>query len=237
MSARTEDRTTSPAVASSPLRPAALVLTLLMPVGPAAVGVLRYLLPYYGASDNAEIVSSVARHPVAESAVLWLGFVAVLTLVPGVIAAARLCADEAPRLTGWALALVVPGYLSLGAVLYADQILWSSTRAGTDPATTVALLDAVHPTIAIGTGVFVVGHVVGTVLLGLALLRSRRIPAWAAWVLIISQPLHFVTTVFLGSPTVDLVAWWMTALAMAVAAGALISASRASTGGQRRQNK
>lgn len=229
MSAREEDRT-GPRTASSTTRPPLVVaLALLMPVGPAAVGVLRYVLPYYGATDNADIVLAATRHPGAESAVLWLGLVAVLTLVPGVIAAARLCRDAAPKLTGWALGLVVPGYLSLGALLYSDQVLWSATRAGTYPATTVQLLDAVHPTITIGAGVFVLGHVVGTVLLGLALLRSRRIPAWVAWVLVVSQPLHFVTTVFLGSPTIDLLAWSMTALAMAVAASALISESRGDT--------
>ena len=229
MSARAEDRTGPGTAAPTPRRPVVLALALLMPVGPAAVGVLRYVLPYYGATDNSEIVSAATRHPGAESAVLWLGLVAVLTLVPGVLAAARLCRDAAPRLTGWALGLVVPGYLSLGALLYSDQVLWSATRAGTDPATTVKLLDAVHPTINIGAGVFVLGHVVGTVLLGLALLRSRRIPAWVAWVLVVSQPLHFVTTVFLGSPTVDLLAWSMTALAMAVVARALISESRGTT--------
>ena len=229
MNARAEDRTGPGTATPTPRPPVVLALALLMPVGPAAVGVLRYVLPYYGATDNAEIVSAATRHPGAESAVLWLGLVAVLTLVPGVIAAARLCRDAAPRLTGWALGLVVPGYLSLGALLYSDQVLWSATRAGTDPATTVKLLDAVHPTINIGAGVFVLGHVVGTVLLGLALLRSRRIPAWVAWVLVVSQPLHFVTTVFLGSPTIDLLAWSMTALAMAVVASALISESRGAT--------
>ncbi len=223
------DRTQPRTAPSTPSRPVVLALALLMPVGPAAVGVLRYVLPYYGATDNAEIVSAATRHPGAESAVLWLGLVAVITLVPGVIAAARLCRDAAPRLTGWALGLVVPGYLSLGALLYPDQVLWSATRAGTDPATTVQLLDVAHPTIDIGAGVFVVGHVVGTVLLGLALLRSKRIPAWVAWVLILSQPLHFVTTVFLGNPTIDLLAWSMTALAMAVVASVLIADLRGAT--------
>lgn len=41
------------------------------------------------------------------------------------------------------------------------------------------LLETAHPIIGISIGVFVVGHVVGTVLFGIALLRSRRIPAWS----------------------------------------------------------
>ncbi|MDQ3663291.1 MAG: hypothetical protein M3353_01335, partial [Actinomycetota bacterium] len=87
-------------------------------------------------------------------------------------------------------------------------------------------LDGAHPTIDIQIVIFVLGHVIGTVLLGLALLRSGRIPGWAAWVLVVSQPLHFVATVILGNPTVDLVAWSMTALAMGFAGYAVLQDSR-----------
>jgi len=198
------------------------LLAVAMPVGPAAVAVLRYVLPYYGLDGSSEMVAEAAQQPGSQSAVLWLGFVAVLTLVPGVIAAARLSRAAAPRLTGGALALVVPGYLSLGGILYSDQVLWSAAHAGVDPGVTAAMLDNVHPSVDIAIGVFVVGHVVGTVLLGLALLKSRRMPAWSGWALVVSQPLHFVATVILGSPTVDLVAWSLTALAMAMAALALL---------------
>lgn len=77
------------------------------------------------------------------------------------------------------------------------------------------MVSAAHPAVDVSVGVFVIGHVVGTVLLGLALLRSRRIPAWAAWAVTVSQPLHFVATVIIGSPQVDLVAWGLTALGLA----------------------
>ncbi len=101
----------------------------------------------------------------------------------------------------------------MGGLLCSDQLLRSGHRADVDPETIAQLLDTPHPTIGISIGVFLVGHVVGTVLLGLALLRSDRIPAWAAWVLVVAQPLHFVATVVLGSPTLDLIAWSATALA------------------------
>ncbi len=55
-------------------------------------------------------------------------------------------------------------------------------------------------------------------LLGLALLRSGRIPVWAGWAIAVSQPLHFVATVILGSPQVDFVAWSLTTVGMAVVA-------------------
>ncbi len=36
---------------------------------------------------------------------------------------------------------------------------------------------------------WVIGHLLGYVLLGIALLRSRMIPSWAAWLIIVSAPL------------------------------------------------
>ncbi|MGO4342173.1 hypothetical protein [Pedococcus sp. 2YAF34] len=203
--------------------PSLVAVAALLPVGPAAVAVLRLALPYYTADGNAASLAAVEAHPGRQSAVVWLTYVAVLTLVPGLFAAARVCRGAAPRLTAWALALSVPGYLSLGVLAGYDQLLWSVATSDVSATDGAAVLDAAHPTIDISIGVFVLGHVVGTVLLGLALLRSGRVPAWAAWAVTVSQPLHFVATVVLGSPQVDFVAWSLTAVGMAMVARALLA--------------
>ena len=80
-----------------------------------------------------------------------------------------------------------------------------------------------HATSAIAAGLFVLGHVVGTVLLGVALWRSRAVPRWAALATIVSQPLHFVAAVVLGSPSLDLVAWGLNAAGFTAAAVAALS--------------
>jgi len=193
-------------------------VALLLPVGPAAIAVLRLILPYYTEGDAAGTIAAVDADPGRQSAVLWLAYIGMLTLVPGLIAAARICRVAAPRLTTWALGLAVPGYLSLGMFLGSDHLLWSVTDAGLSGADSVAVFEAGHLSIDVAIGVWVVGHVVGTVLLGLALLRSGRIPAWAGWAIAVSQPLHFVATVILGSPQVDFVAWSLTAVGMAFVA-------------------
>lgn len=191
---------------------------VLMPVGPASIALLRLVLPYYTATDTAGSVAAVEANPGAQSAVLWLAYLGLLTLIPGLYAAARVARPTAPRLTAWALALAVPGYLSLGPLLGTDHLLWGATHAGLSVGEATAVVQAGHVTIDVAVAVFVVGHVVGTVLLGLALLRSGRVPAWAGWAIAVSQPLHFVATVFLGSPQVDCFAWGLTALGMAVVA-------------------
>jgi hypothetical protein len=212
-------------VAPTPTRsatPTLWAVAALLPVGPAAVAVLRLALPYYTADGTTATLAAVEAHPGRQSAVVWLTYAAILTLVPGLFAAARVCRDAAPRLTTWALALSVPGYLSLGMLVSYDQLLWSVATSKVNDADGAAVLNAAHPTVDLSIGVFVLGHVIGTVLLGLALLRSGRVPAWSGWAIAVSQPLHFVATVILGSPQVDFIAWSLTTLGMAMVARALL---------------
>lgn len=197
------------------------VALYLLPVGPLCVAALRYLLPYYTAGSNLATAKAVDAHPGRESAILWLGLLALVTLVPGVVAAVGVL--PASRLKSWALALCVPGYLCLGVLLAEDYLLWSGAHSRTDPHVVARLLGAAHPTIAIGIAIFVIGHVGGTVLLGVALLRSGRVPTAAAWAVVVSQPLHFIATVIAGSPALDLFGWSLTGIGLAFVARALLA--------------
>ncbi len=211
----------APATARS-ASPALWAVAALLPLGPAAIAVLRLILPYYTAENTAATLAAVKAHPGRQSAVIWLAYVGILALVPGLFAAARVCRDAAPRMTTWALALTVPGYLSLSMFVGYDQLLWSVAASDLSTRDAVAVAEAVHPAVDVSVGVFVLGHVIGTVLLGLAMLRSGRVPAWSGWALAVSQPLHFVATVILGSPEVDFIAWGLTAVGMAMVARALL---------------
>jgi len=197
-------------------------LALLVPIGPAAIAVLRYVLPYLTVDDTDEIVRKVAADLQTTSLVLWLGFVAVLTLVPGVIAVGRLTRRRAPRTTAAALLLLIPGYLALGWLIGSDLLLWTGAEAGLDQSTLVQLYNTTHMTTAIAAGVFVLGHVLGTVLLGVAMWHSGAVPRWAAVLTVVAQPLHFVAAVIVGSPSLDLVAWGMNAVGFAAVAVAVI---------------
>ncbi len=203
-------------------RGALIALALLAPIGAAAVGVLRYVLPYETTDSAAAIVRETYADPGAMSLVLWLSLVAALTMVPGSIAVGRLVRPAAPRLTTVALALVVPGYLMLPMLAGLDHPVWLAAEAGASQDAAVALLEAAHPSYALATGIFVVGHVVGTVLLGVAMLRSRVVPVWAAAVTIVSQPLHFVAAVIAPNHALDGFAWGLNALGFAAAAVAII---------------
>ena len=199
-----------------------LLAAVLIPVGPAAVAVLRYVLPYETNDSTAGAVAAIRAHPGTQSAVVWLGLVAILTLVPGVIWIGRLTRRRAPRLTAVALVLLVPGYLSLSLLVGTDAALYFAAEHGLSPRVMGQMYDGLHPVLAVGAALFVLGHVLGTILLGLALWHSRTVPAWAAVVVIAAQPIHFVAAVIVGSHTLDLVGWGLNAVGFAVAAAAVL---------------
>jgi hypothetical protein len=197
------------------------VRRLLVPVllaGPLAVGLLRYVLPYKTTDSSEQIVAAVYANVGHQNAVLWLGMIAILTLVPGVIVVLWQTRLLAPKLTRVSAALVIPAYLCLGAVMSEDVLVAAAQKSGLSPSQAAGLISAMHPSIAVQTGIFVVGHVLGTVLLGVAVLRTRLAPVPAAWALIVSQPIHFIAAVIVGSHALDLVGWSLTAIGMACVA-------------------
>jgi hypothetical protein len=214
---------TSTSTAGRDLRRASRWLAaLIVPIGPAAIAVLRYVLPYNTTDDTATIAAKVIAAPGTQSLVVWLGLLGTLTLAPGVLWIARLTRRRAPLLTAVAALLLVPAYLVLAWLSAADLLLWVGAQDGLDASALTRLYDNTHPTSTIADVIFVIGHVVGTVLLGVAMWRSRTVPRWAAAATIIAQPLHFVAAVILASHELDLLAWGLNAVGFAAAALAII---------------
>lgn len=193
---------------------------LLMPIGPAAVAVIRFVIP------PDPVGESVAANPDAQRLVLGFGTVAVLTLLPGAFAAVRLVRLHTPILSVWTAVFLIPGYLGMTALLATDAVVMAGTDLGLDPALTTRLSAAVLalPSVDILLSIFIVGHIVGVVLLGIAAYRARLMPRSAALLLTVSQPLH-LTAVLLGNPWLDLFAWGLTTLGMAYLALYLVRLS------------
>jgi hypothetical protein len=188
---------------------------VLLPIGPAAVAVLRFILPYTTADSSTDAVRQVAAHQTAQSAVVWLGFLAVLALVPGVIYAGRIVGREAPRLAAAATILLVTGYVSLAWLTVGDAYLLYGVRHHLSQDVLTDMYNGVHPAATVAAALFVLGHVLGTILLGVAMLQGRVVPTWAAVATIVAQPVHFVAAVVVGSHTLDLVGWGLNAAGFA----------------------
>ena len=213
-------------------------LAILMPIGPLAIAFVRGILPYFTTDSNTVMAAKVAAHQGTETAVIWLTFVAMLTLVPGVIALGMLARRGAPRLGTTGLVVATAGFLSLfwSTVAGSDNIALGAARIGIRPGTTGALLDSVGRIFPIGlaSNIFVAGHVIGLILLGIALWRGRVVPAWAGLLLAVSQVLHVVFAIIVPVHALDGCAWGLTAVGFAAAAVAFARGDSArSQGGAR----
>jgi hypothetical protein len=72
---------------------------------------------------------------------------------------------------------------------------------------------------------FVLGNLVGTLLLGLALLRSRRVPLWTAAEVLAWPPLH-VTGLVAGSEWFEVAGAALQAVGLAATGSRLLTAPR-----------
>jgi hypothetical protein len=195
---------------------------LILPIGPAAIALLRYFLPYDTVDDVSTIVTKIVDNLDHSSLVIWLGFIGILTLVPGAYAVGRLTRRRAPWLTAIALFLVVPGYLSLPWTASSDLFTWSAGTAGLDVASITKAVDVTHGSMNLAGAIFVVGHVVGTVVLGIAMWRSRIVARWAAVAVMVSQPIHFVAAIIVPSHALDLFGWGLQAAGFAAVGWAIL---------------
>ena len=183
-----------------------ITAAVLMPIGPAAIALVRYFYvdPGSGPTD-----------PGIGSAMFWVGMVGLLTLLPGAYAALKLLRRTTPRLAAWTAAFLIPGCLAMPALVAVDAFSLVAPGLGLDPAVESRILTALTelPQLMVLVLVFVVGHIVGTVLLGVTMIVGRAAPTAIGILMTVSQPLH-LTAGIVGSPTLDLVAWGLTALGM-----------------------
>jgi len=191
---------------------------LVAAIGPVSIAALRGLLPYDTVDDSGAIVEKVAAHPGTEHAVLWLSALALLTMPLALLVVSRVAMHARPRLGTAAAAIAWLGFANLAFLITPDQAALAGHDAGLPTATTAALLSALdqNPVAATATALFVTGHILGIVLLGVALWRV--IPRWAAVALIVSQPLHFIVAVIVPNHPLDVLAWLLTAVGFTAAA-------------------
>jgi hypothetical protein len=192
---------------------------VLMPLGPLAVAILRAVLPYFHARDNKEAISQTAAHLGREDAVLWLSVVAMIALVPSALSAGRLAQRRAPVLSLLGVCLLVPAY-SMLFLFTGEPTLRALATGPVTPDTAAKLLDTLNnlAQVSVAGALFVPGHILGMIFIGAALWRAHAVPVWAAIALIVSQPLHLIFFVVLGSQPLDACAWGLTAIGLGVAA-------------------
>jgi len=106
-----------------------------------------------------------------------------LLMVPAVLGAMRLVRVRAAWLGLIGGVLMIGGYICYFAMVFQSFTTTAMALRGGPLADYVAVLDATahYPLTVWVIPLFILGNIVGTFLLGLALLRARAVPAWAAY--------------------------------------------------------
>jgi len=201
-----------------------VLLALAAPVTPVFVAVFRFLLPYDEAGSPREIFNDLLANPGFENAATWTETFVAMTAVAGVVAVAWVSRRGAPVLTAVGTVLAFAGFTALFVGGSTDVITYvTATEGGLDRETAFQLAWGLESSAqAAVTGIiFVLGHLIGCVILGLAMWRARVVPAWLALGLAVSQPIHLVA-VMTGNRPLDLVGWGLTAVGFGAASWVLL---------------
>lgn len=189
-----------------------------------AIAVSRLVSPSFAAEDTRQVLEVAAAQPGRMLAGVLLGSLAMLTLVPAFLAAARLARRRRPTLAMVAAGVNLLAYLGVGLAFGAiDALTLVASRLPADQRdSAAALIDAFAASglFGLSVGLFVIGHILGAVLMGLAL--RGTIPAYGWVAMAVSQPLHFVCFVILQNPVLDAMAWGLTAFSFMVAAAVVL---------------
>jgi hypothetical protein len=157
-------------------------------LGPALIGLVRATYPAFSASKASSTVSAFAHHLGAARVELAAGFAACLIMPFFVLGVYRLTVRQVPVLATVGSVIAVLGWLMTSFMVATDAVAYELARHGGSP----AIYDQFtrNAVIASGTVGFLVGHEIGTVLLGAALWRSEVVPRSAATAVIAAPVLH-----------------------------------------------
>ena len=156
---------------------AGAVCLVVGPVGQVA----QYLVTPISEADSASAqVAQAAAHLDRMRWAIPLDLL-ILLVAPAVLCAGALAGARVSRLAAAGAGLVFVTWLGAGYLLGTDILLYLAATAG-DQTAAVGLVDGYlyHPVVESLVVAYLVGHVLGFVLLGVALWRARAVPRWAA---------------------------------------------------------
>ena len=188
--------------------------------GPALIGLVRATYPPFTASNDAQTISSFAHHAGAARVELAAGLLACLVIPVFVLGVYRLTVRRAPVLATIGAVIGFVGWLMTSFMIAADALAFAIARHGASA--TIYHQFTNSGVIVAGTAIFLIGHEIGTLLLGFALWRSRAVAAWAAVGFIAAPLVHFLA-VMASVRALDIVAFTVLTVAAAAAARAIVA--------------
>ena len=178
-----------------------VVAMLLAPWGFAIANFCYAVAIRHGVSDStgAESIALAAAHPLLLRVGVTAGMVGCLLIIPAVLGMFRLVPASRAVLIGGSM--MIAGYVCYFAVLQASFVVLAMAELGGDTAAFAAALDAsqADPWPLWVFALFVLGNLVGTLVVAIGLLRSRTVPIWAAVAIGLWPPLHVIGLIFFGN--------------------------------------
>lgn len=158
----------------------------------APVSITLYLVGWPG-SGREPLVASAMAGPTG-NALRLIGAVAASFFLPlGYLGMSLLGMRRAPALAFICAALSLIGWISWAALIVLDDLAITINQMGSTPQLTALWAQfnggAVMSTFLL---IYVFGHLLSAVLIGVLLGRLRLIPAWAAWAFALTSPLTIV---------------------------------------------
>jgi hypothetical protein len=202
-----------------------VLIAVALPIGPILVVVVRGLMPYWTSDNTTDMVTKSLADPDTMNTIAWVGMFIIPPLVAAQLAIGYLARRGAPVLATIGTLLSFLAYTGWSAGGNLDLTIYAMGDVGVDRDTIVRVVDATanHPVAALSGFGWVIGHILGAVLLGIALLRTPGVPRWVGYALMISQPMHLVAAVIVPSRLLDLtLGWGLTAVAYTAIAAIIL---------------
>jgi hypothetical protein len=187
-----------------------VALAIALPVGPLLVTAARAVMPYWTSDDAATVVAKTAAAPELSNLLVWLGAFLTPCMIISMLTLGYVARRGAPVLATIGTVLSFGAYSLWGATGNFDYTATVLTGAGysvEEVTTLTGHLDSTTLSAAVGT-FWVLGHILGLVILAIALHRARVLALWAAIVMALSQPVHLLAAVILPSRWLDVVGGW-----------------------------
>ncbi|MEF2976590.1 hypothetical protein [Subtercola sp. YIM 133946] len=168
-----------------------VIAAICLVAGPLGDLIWSFVSPVGEAASAQQSVGAILAHPAAAQAAAWLDL-AIILLVPAAVFAGRALQASIRPLAGIGTALLFLGSLLFTYSLGNDVVLLAASQTGS-AATAQAYIDS--GVVSLATVLAIAFQFIGVVLMGIAALRSRLIPVWAAVFLIAWNPVQVIGTV------------------------------------------
>lgn len=194
-------------------------------VFPLAILTYWLLYPAYGLLDPVAVLRAIDGHTTRTAAADVFVYTGAFLAAPATLALMRVLNARSPRLATTGGAMHLLGWIAIIGVLMGDVIAVEMVRGGTPAPDVVQLYRRIMsspPVIALN--IIATLHVIGGIILGIALWRTRIVPLWAGVAATLAQPIHFASNIA-GILWIDSMTWLALAAALGCVAAVVLRPS------------